>query len=175
MKAGEVKITKEWLLARCDKEGAHLYWKLGCGGGGPRGHTRSETKGESQFSVRHAAYVLWNGVPVPPGHVARPACGDELCLAKGCLQVRVHGGYNQGRQRSAATKQKMAETQRQKVGTDPALVARVKETGNLPIKEVMAETGLSKGTIIDIRVGRRWKDYTGSMGFMVAALIRGEQ
>lgn len=176
MKSGKVKITKEWLLARCERDGRHLFWKLTCGNSGPRGHvhTPNSEKAQSQFAVRPAAYELWNGVPVPPGHVARPTCGHALCLAKGCLETRVHGGYNAGRQRSAATKQKMAETQRRKVGIAPDLVARVKETGNLPIKEVMAETGLSKGTIVDIRVGRRWRDYTGSMGFTAAALMKGE-
>lgn len=171
MKATDVKVTKKWLEERCTKDDKHLLWTLSCGGGGPRGYVRNAEGRESQFSVRHAAYALWRGEHPGPGKTVRPSCGIHNCLAKGCLEVVVHGGYNRGRQRSLLTRQRIAETVREKSGYPQHVVQAIKDAGDRPAKELAAELGVGLCTVYDIRSGARWRDYTSPIGGMAAQLL----
>ncbi len=172
MKAKDVTITQKWLRERCAIEGRHWIWQLAMRNGGPSGHARDAAGKQGQFSVRLAAYRAWTGEEVPPGMTLHPECGDPRCMGERCLKLRPHGGYNKGKRRALVTIQKMAQTQREKVGHDPAKVQLIKDSPGKLLRELAAETGLSVKAVHDIRTGRRWRDYTGSIGSIVAQLTR---
>lgn len=170
MKASDVKITRKWLLERCEREGDHLLWKGAVNEGSPRGHVpgSGHKASNQQFSVRLAAFTLWNGRPVAPGMRAHPSCGDPLCLAKACLQERPAGGYNKGKPRSAVTRRRIAESQRAQLGHPPEVVRAIRDADTA--MQAVKELGVKRSSAYDIRSGRRQRDFGGGIGHIAATL-----
>jgi hypothetical protein len=169
--------TLERIYAHCEESDGCMLWKGGMIK--DRYPIAQEPapelkRNQRQIHVRRKVYELAKGHPAPSGPrwVLVAKCGEDRCVAEGCLQLmtkgkRLHLAYEQGTLLTAAHQAKVAATRRERSKLPENGAAAIRESTE-PGHVLAARHGISEGYALAIRSGARRRDHSSPFAALQA-------
>jgi len=153
-------ITADWLLARCRDDGCGCLIWTGCmKGNQPR--ARIGPAGVAPWDVRRLIIKAMTGKAPPKTHYARVRCQTHGCVEPAHVYAQHRAEVLAGCKLSMDHRVKLAAAARARALSPLTMEeARAIRASDLPAAQEAKLRGVGQTTIIDIRNGVRWRDYS---------------
>lgn len=126
---------------------------------------------ESPTSVRRMAWIASKRGKLGYSDTLHMKCGVDACVETKHMKKAGRGDSTRNRSLSLLHRKKIAESRRKGGTLTPERVRMIRESDE--VARIAAEkAGVSKGTVVDIRAGRSWKEYGGMNGLFTDLINR---
>jgi len=126
---------------------------------------------ENPTSVRRMGWVASKRGRLGYSDTIVMKCGVDACVEVKHMKKAGRGDSTRNKSLTLLHRKKIAESRRKGGALTPERVREIRE--NNEVARIAAEkAGVSKGTIVDIRSGRSWKEYGGMSGLFTDLINR---